>query len=91
MSVEYCIQISEEMDSKLEQISEDEVKTAFMETLERLAERDENIQQQQDELHDRMGLNTDGEDSEELSDEELKREIQRFLRGERRTDPRLDN
>lgn len=31
----------------------------------------------------------DEHDEENLSDEEQRRELQRFLRGERRTDPRL--
>jgi len=42
----------------------------------------------QDELHRRM--NIDQKDDEELTEEELKHEVQRFLRGERRKDPRLN-
>lgn len=90
MSVEYSVRVPEEIDVELEQIRDEDIESALVQTLERLAERDENIQQRQQELHDRMGINTEGEDSEELSKAELTHEVQRFLRGERRTDPRLD-
>jgi hypothetical protein len=91
MSVEYSVKVSDAVDTKLEQIREEDIEEALVQTLERLAERDETIQQQQDELHDRMGISTDEENTDELSESELKSEIQRFLRGERKTDPRLDN
>lgn len=90
MSVEYSVRVSDEVDEQLEQIPEREIETALMETLERLAERDDDNQQQQSELHRRMGIEPDEEETEELSGAELKTEIQRFLRGERQTDPRLE-
>jgi len=89
MSVEYSVLVSDEVDEKLEQIREEDIKAALMQTLEDLAERDDQIQQQQDELHERMGIGGRSDDSEDLSEEELKHEVQRFLRGERQTDPRL--
>jgi hypothetical protein len=91
MTVEYSVQVSDETAEELEQIREEEIETALVQTLEGLADRDEKIQQQQDELHDRMGISSEMGESEELSESELKHEIQRFLRGERKTDPRLDN
>lgn len=90
MSEQYCVIVSDEVDEELEQIRDEEIKSALMQRLEELAERDDNIQAKQDELHERMGVDKSEEDVEELSEPELKHEIQRFLRGERRTDPRLD-
>lgn len=90
MSVEYCVRVSEEVDRELEQIDDEEIRSALVNTLERLAERENDIERQQDELHDRMGISKDGKDAEECSESELEREVQRFLRGERRTDPRLE-
>jgi hypothetical protein len=91
MTVEYSVQVSDETAEGLDQIRDEEIETALVQTLENLADRDENIQQQQDELHDRMGITSEMRESEELSETELKHEVQRFLRGERKTDPRLDN
>jgi hypothetical protein len=91
MSVEYSVLVRDEVDAKLEQIREEDIKAALMQTLEDLAERDDQIQQQQDELHERMGVAPNKGDDEELSEEELKHEVQRFLRGERQRDPRINN
>jgi len=67
MSVEHSVRVRDEVDEQLEQIRDEEIKTALVQTLEDLAERDETIQQQQDGLHDRMGISTDEEDAEELT------------------------
>lgn len=88
MTVEYSVQVSDEVDEKLEQIREEDIQEALVQTLERLAERDDRIQQEQNELHERMGISA--EEDESLSEEELKREVQRFIRGNRQRDPRLE-
>jgi hypothetical protein len=90
MSVEYSVYVSDNVDTKLERICDEDIEAALVQTLESLAGRDETIQQQKNELHQRMGINSGTSEGEELSNTELKREIQRFLRGERKTDPRLD-
>lgn len=90
MSVEFCVEVSDDFADGLEGVPSSEVEEALREALKRLAEA-ERATEKQDELHERMGLDSDESGVEELSDEELKTEIQRFLRGERRTDPRLDS
>jgi len=79
MSVEYSFQVNDEVAAKLERIQEEDIESALVQTLEDLAERDDQIQQQQDELHERMGVASNKGDDEELSDEELRQEVQRFL------------
>mgnify|MGYP000327281047 CR=1 FL=1 len=91
MTVKYSVRVSDDLAAKLEHIRDEEIENALVQKLESLAERDEEIQRQQDELHERMGIDTDDGNTEELSEEEMKRELQRFIRGKRDTDPRLEN
>lgn len=90
MSVEYSVRVNDDIAAELEQIREEEIAEALVQTLEELAERDDEIQQEQTELHERMGLSPDDRETEEMSENDLKRELQRFIRGKRETDPRLD-
>lgn len=90
MTVEFCVEVSDDFADRLEEIPSSQVDDALREAIQRLAEA-ESAEERQDELHGRMGLDSDESGVEELSDEELKTELQRFLRGERRTDPRLDS
>jgi hypothetical protein len=59
--------------------------------VEILEVHDETATEKQAELQERMGLSSDGRDEVEMSDEGMEEEMRKFLRGERRTDPRLDN
>lgn len=81
--IEYCVQVDEEIASGLDRLGEKEIKNALIETLEDLANADDEIQQQQDELHRRMGVSTDGDD-EELTPEESAEAYREKLRRERR-------
>jgi len=90
MSVEYSVRVNDEVAAKLERIREEDIKSELMQTLKDIAARDDQIQQKQDELHERMGVSSGKGDDEELTEKEMKREIRRFIRGERQRDPRLE-
>jgi hypothetical protein len=78
------VDLSDKDAEKLEEYDEVRVRDEVRKVLEELASASD----YQDELHDRM--NIDSKDDEELTEEELKHEVQRFLRGERRKDPRVN-
>ena len=78
------VDLSDEDAEALEEYDDVRVRDEVRKVLEELASASDF----QDELHERMNI-TKKED-EDLTQEELKHEVQRFLRGERRTDPRLN-
>lgn len=78
------VDLSDEDAEALEEYDEVRVRDEVRKVLEELASASD----YQDELHDRMDITKN--DDEDLTQEELKHEVQRFLRGERRTDPRLN-
>lgn len=88
MTVKFTVEVSDPLGEKLKQIPDEEIDESLVQALETLAEEDERIQQQQKELHERMGLNP--HEHETHSEDDLEKEMRRFLRGKRRTDPRLE-
>ena len=83
MSVTFEVTVSDETAEELSAYGDERIEAAMLEGLEELASASE----KRDELHDRMGVDTSG-DEEELSGEALEEEMRRYLRGER-DDPRL--
>jgi hypothetical protein len=81
MSVEYAIEIGKFLAERSKKLPDDDIVAA----LEEVADAHKSGKEKQAELRERMGLSADGRDEAELTDEE----IRKFLRGERRTDPRL--
>ena len=79
------VEVSDEEAEALSEFSDERLSEAMIEGLEELA----SVEAKRDELRRRRPENSP-EDTEELSEEDLIRETQKFLRGERRTDPRLD-
>ena len=76
----------ETAESLTENYSDERISEALTETLEELANE---APRKQSELRRHMGLDEESSDDEELSETELKEEMQAFLRGERKDDPRL--
>lgn len=89
MSVEYCVTITEDFADNLGGVPDSEIEDELVGTLRELANAEQAAKEQQEELQSRMGLDPHKSETEELSSEELARETRKFLRGERRTDPRL--
>lgn len=89
MSVEYCVNVTDDFADNLERIPDSEIEDALVETLRKLANAEQGAKEQQEELQRRMGLNPHKSEAEELLSEELARETRKSLRGEQRADPRL--
>lgn len=83
---ELTVEVSEEESEALEEYDNERLAEAMKEGLEELA----SVEAKRDELRRRRPEHTSEEDTEELSEEDLITETQKFLQGERRTDPRLD-
>ena len=83
---ELTIEVSHSEAEALEQYDDERLTEAMKEGLEELA----SAETKRDELRRRRPEHTSEEQgTEELSEEGLVRETQKFLRGDRRTDPRL--
>jgi hypothetical protein len=85
MSVTIEVTVSDETAEELSAYDDERIEEAMLEGLEELASASE----KRDELHERMNIDTSGDD-EELSGEALEEEMRKWLRGKRDTDPRLD-
>lgn len=84
----FVVQVDDETAEKLtERYDDGRITEELRETLEELAHE---APRKQDELRRNMGIDGSDDDSSELSDEEFKEEMQAFLRGDRKDDPRLN-
>lgn len=84
MSEVYEVTVSDDVQQELEKYDDERIREVLRDALDELASASDI----QDELHQRMGVDPD--DSEELSGEALEVEMRKWLRGKRKTDPRLD-
>jgi len=80
----WTVEVSDDDAQALSQFDDERIADELVSTLEELASADS----KRDDLHDRMNISTG--DSEELSGAALEEEMRRYLRGERKNDPRLD-
>ena len=85
MSEVYEVTVPDEIEQDLQEYDDDRIREVLRDALDGLA----SVSDKQDELHRRMGVETD-EGEAELSGEALEQAMRDYLRGDRRKDPRLD-
>lgn len=85
MSEVYEVTVPDEIEQELQEYDDDRIREVLRDALDGLASPSE----RQDELHRRMGVETNKGEAE-LSGEALEQAMRDYLRGDRRKDPRLD-
>lgn len=84
-SYEIVVEVSDADAKRLDEFSDERIESAVEAALEQLTTAEE----KRDELRRRRLTEVSGEDSEELSGEELEEAMREFVRGDRKQDPRL--
>jgi len=79
----WTVEVSDDEAEALSEFSDERIQEELEGVLTELASASD----KQDELHSRMNVDTD--ETEELSGEALEQAMREYLRGERKSDPRL--